>query len=54
MPPALEVSTMVFSRLVSMAVRIMRLLIHCTIGGVRMMRSHRSRVVCSSSSLDTR
>ena len=54
MPPALDVRTIVFSRLVSMAVRMMRLLIHWTIGGVRMMRSQRSRVVCSNSSLDTR
>ena len=54
MPPALEVSVIVVSSVLSRAARMMRLLIHCTMGGVRMMRLQRSRVVCSKSSEDTR
>src|SRR5919197_3490139 len=53
-PPALDVSTIVVSRELSSAARIIRLLIHCTMGGVRMMRSHSSRVVSSSFAEGTR
>ena len=43
-----------FPGVLSRAARMMRLLIHCTMGGVRIMRSHKSRVVCSRSSDETR
>jgi hypothetical protein len=53
-PPAFEVITIVVSMELSRAARMIRLLIHYTIGGVRMMRSHSARVVSSSFSNGTR
>lgn len=49
-PPALDVRIIVVSSELSAAARIIRLLIHCTRGGVRTIRAQSSRVNVSSSS----
>src|SRR3546814_14986105 len=54
MPPAFDVITMVVSMLVSSEARMMRLEIHCTIGGIAIIRPPRSRVNASSSYEATR
>ena len=54
MPPALDVSTIVVSNVLSKAARMTRLLTHCTSGGLAMIFSHSSRVVSSSFSEGTR
>ena len=53
-PTSIRGHHIVVSMELSRAARMMRLLIHCTMGGVRMMRSHSARVVSSSFSAATR